>query len=194
MQLHTSLVSLFYRKHGNILGFPGDASGKEPPCQCRRPGLNPYVGTIPWRRAWQPTPVLLPGESHPQRSLVGYSSKGHKTQTWLKWLRRQAREYIKVKKSRNWTVGLEALPEKAPLMGDFDQLHVDWEPWSSLKVALFHECWLTFISAAQHKGTDIWLGCISARLPPRMAQKLYANLQPTLEAHFSVLPEILFDV
>ena len=33
---------------------------------------------IPWRRAWQPTPVFLPGESHGQRSLVGYSPLGHK--------------------------------------------------------------------------------------------------------------------
>ena len=32
----------------------------------------PWVGKIPWRRAWQPTPVFLPGESHGQRSLVGY--------------------------------------------------------------------------------------------------------------------------
>ena len=32
----------------------------------------------PWRRAWQPTPVFLPGESHGQRSLVGYSPRGHK--------------------------------------------------------------------------------------------------------------------
>ena len=31
-----------------------------------------------WRRKWQPTPVFLPGESHGQRSLVGYSPKGHK--------------------------------------------------------------------------------------------------------------------
>ena len=35
-----------------------------------------WVGKIPWRRAWQPTPVLLPGESHGQRSLVGYSLWG----------------------------------------------------------------------------------------------------------------------
>ena len=31
--------------------------------QCERPGFDPWVGKIPWRRAWQPTPVLLPGES-----------------------------------------------------------------------------------------------------------------------------------
>ena len=39
--------------------------------QCRRPRFNPWVGKIPWRRKWQSTPVLLPGESHGQRSLVG---------------------------------------------------------------------------------------------------------------------------
>ena len=41
--------------------------------QCGRPGFNPWVGKIHWRRKWQPTPVLLPGKSHGQRSLAGYS-------------------------------------------------------------------------------------------------------------------------
>ena len=36
-------------------------------------GFNPWVRKIPWRRKWQPTPVFLPGKSHGQRSLVGYS-------------------------------------------------------------------------------------------------------------------------
>ena len=36
-----------------------------------------WVGKIPWRRAWQPTPVFLPGESHGQRSLAGYSLWDH---------------------------------------------------------------------------------------------------------------------
>ena len=39
------------------IGFPGSASGKEPACQCRRhkrPGFGPWIGKIPWRRAWQP--------------------------------------------------------------------------------------------------------------------------------------------
>ena len=39
--------------------------------------FNPWVGQISWRRAWQPTPVFLPGESHGQRSLAGYSPWGH---------------------------------------------------------------------------------------------------------------------
>ena len=43
-----------------------------------RPGFNPWVGKIPWRRKWQPTPVFLPGESHGWRSLVGYSPWGPK--------------------------------------------------------------------------------------------------------------------
>ena len=41
-------------------------------------GFNPWVGKIPWRRKWQPTPVLLPGKFHGQRSLVNYSPRGHK--------------------------------------------------------------------------------------------------------------------
>ena len=36
------------------------------------------VRKIPWRKAWQPTPVFLPGEYHGQRSLVGYSTLGRK--------------------------------------------------------------------------------------------------------------------
>ena len=39
-------------------------------------GFNPWVGKIPWRRAWQPTPVFFPGESQGHKSLVGYSPWG----------------------------------------------------------------------------------------------------------------------
>ena len=48
-------------------------SGKESACQCRTHGFDPWVRKIPGRRAWRPTPVFLPGESHGQRSLTGYS-------------------------------------------------------------------------------------------------------------------------
>ena len=41
-------------------------------------GLIPGSGRFPWRRAWQPTPVFLPGETHGQRSLEGYSPWGRK--------------------------------------------------------------------------------------------------------------------
>ena len=52
------------------------ASGKEPACQCRRLkklGFDPWVRKIPWKWRWQSNPVFLPGGSHGQRSLVGYS-------------------------------------------------------------------------------------------------------------------------
>ena len=58
------------------MGFPGGASSEEPTCQYRRHKrcqFDPWVGKIPWSRAWQPTPVFLPGEPHGQRSLAGYS-------------------------------------------------------------------------------------------------------------------------
>ena len=51
-------------------------SGKKPACECRRHKrlrFDPWVMKIPWRRAWQPTPVFLSREPHGQRSLAGYS-------------------------------------------------------------------------------------------------------------------------
>ena len=65
----------------DMWGFPDGSVGKESACQCRRHkrhGFNPWVRMIPWRRKWQPTPVLLPGKFHGQRSLAGYSPRGHK--------------------------------------------------------------------------------------------------------------------
>ena len=41
-----------------------------------RLGFDPWVRKIPWRRAWQPTSVFLPGDSQGQRSLAGYSPQG----------------------------------------------------------------------------------------------------------------------
>ena len=46
--------------------------------QSKRPGFDLWVGKIPWRRKWHPTPVILPGKSHGQRGLVGYSPQGLK--------------------------------------------------------------------------------------------------------------------
>ena len=55
-------------------------SGKESACQCRshrRHGFDPWVGKIPWRMEWQPTPLFLPGKPIDRGALVGYSSCGH---------------------------------------------------------------------------------------------------------------------
>ena len=61
-----------------LWGFPWWLKGKRICLQCRRPGFNPTVGKIPWRREWLPTPVFLTGKFHRQRSLAGYSSWGRK--------------------------------------------------------------------------------------------------------------------
>ena len=61
-------------------GLPKWLSGKESTCQCRRRrrhGFDPWVRKIPWRRVWQPILVLLPRESHGQRSLAYCSPQGH---------------------------------------------------------------------------------------------------------------------
>ena len=59
------------------IGLPWWHSGKEPNCQCRKHRFDPWVGKIPWKRKWQPSPVFLPGKSQGQRSLAGYSPWGH---------------------------------------------------------------------------------------------------------------------
>ena len=54
-----------------VEGVPSGSVGKN--LQCRWHRFDPWVRKIPWRRKWQPTPVFLPGKSHGQRSLAGYS-------------------------------------------------------------------------------------------------------------------------
>jgi len=55
------------RKQASKVTWASQVAGKEPTCQCRRHkrcGFNLLVGKFPWRRAWQPTPVIFLGESH----------------------------------------------------------------------------------------------------------------------------------
>ena len=58
------------------LGFLGGSDGKESVFDAGDLGSVPRSGRFPWRRAWKPTPIFLPGESHGQRSLAGYSPWG----------------------------------------------------------------------------------------------------------------------
>ena len=57
-----------------LTGFAGGSVSKESACKAGDPGAR----KIPQRIEWQPTPALLPGKSHGQRSLAGYSSWGGK--------------------------------------------------------------------------------------------------------------------
>ena len=75
LKFPAAILGFFIRS----LGLPRWHSGKESTWQVRkykRSGFSPWVGKIPWRRTRQPTPVFLPGESHGQRNLVGYSPWG----------------------------------------------------------------------------------------------------------------------
>ena len=56
------------------MSFPVGSGGEESACNAGdTPRFDPWVWKITWRREWLPTPVFLPGESHGQRCLVGYS-------------------------------------------------------------------------------------------------------------------------
>ena len=74
-------VVLFLTLYNTLWGVPRRLDGKESTCQCskcRRHRFDSWVRKIPWRRVWHPTPVLLPGKSHGQRSLAGYVPLGRK--------------------------------------------------------------------------------------------------------------------
>ena len=58
------------------IGLPWQLSGNRSACQSKRCGFDSWVRKILWRRKWQSTPVFLPGKSHGQRSLAGYSPWG----------------------------------------------------------------------------------------------------------------------
>ena len=82
MTLATNTESRIWKSlREQVLGFPAGTSGQESICYAGDPvrcGLDPWVKKVPCRRAWQPTPVYLPGESHGQKSLAGYRPWGLK--------------------------------------------------------------------------------------------------------------------
>ena len=75
----------------STVGLPRWCSGKESTCQCRRCkrcGFDPWIKKTAWSRKWQSTPVFLPGKSHGQRSLAGYSPWDHKESDMTEYLNR----------------------------------------------------------------------------------------------------------
>ena len=86
------------------VGFPGGSDVKESACNAADLGSNPWVGKMPWRRAWQPTPVFLPGASPWQRCLGGYSPWGRKELDMTEWLgTAQHITYMWNLKKHKWT-------------------------------------------------------------------------------------------
>ena len=80
-------VDLFWKMMDSVLGLPRWLSCKEPACQSRRHKrckFDPCVGKVPWGRAWQPTPVFLPGEFPWTEEPGGLQSMGsRKGRVWL---------------------------------------------------------------------------------------------------------------
>ena len=72
-----------------LRGFPGGSAVKNLPAIQETQGhkFNPWVREDPLSRKWQPTPIFLPGKSHGQRSLTGYSPWGHKELDMTAWLK-----------------------------------------------------------------------------------------------------------
>ena len=84
------------------------SDGKESACSVGD-RFNPWLRKIPWRRAWQPTPVLLPGESHGQESLAGYIHRVALSWTRLKQLSMHARSLLLFFSSKSVTIFIIAL-------------------------------------------------------------------------------------
>ena len=93
MWVASSSPNSFSLKKYIFLSIPGGTSGEEHSCQC---GFEPWVRKIPWRRAWQPAPVFLPGESQTEEPGGLQSLWFKKSQTWLKRLSRDTFKYTQM--------------------------------------------------------------------------------------------------
>ena len=143
--VHNHYLDLYRKSNPGLQqcwGFPDGARGKERVCQCKRHKrhrFHPWVAKIPCR-AWQPTPVFLPGQFNVQRSLAGYSPWVAKSQTWLKYLNMHTHKTTlkQSKYSRNvaivqscstlWDPIDESTPGCPVLhyLPEFAQTHVHW--------------------------------------------------------------------
>ena len=101
--------------------------------QCGTPGFDPWLGKIPWRRKWQPTPIFLPGESGGRRSLVGYSPRGCKESDTTEQLHFQSdievlsgRSVVKNPSANAADVNVILVLERAPGKGNGSPLQYSW--------------------------------------------------------------------
>ena len=94
LMLNLSILLQFLTYVCMYLCFSDGLAVRNPPANARDACLIPWVGKIPWRREWQPTPVFLPGEFHGQRRLVGYSPWGCKESDTTERLSRHINIYV----------------------------------------------------------------------------------------------------
>ena len=110
----TLKVNKHQEKLKKTTGLPWRLSGKESTCQCRRHEFDPWVGKIPWRRKWQTIPVFLAGESHEQRSLVGYST----------WRCKRVWHYLATKQQNKWIAIQDSCIERVHIVRMSNLLNV----------------------------------------------------------------------
>ena len=109
--------------------------------ETKRLGFHPWVGKIPWRKEWQPTPVLLPGKFHGHRSLAGYSPWGRKESDMTKRLTRYKYSvYFRYKEAKHLDYGHPDNNERkwkrkplspVPVLSNSLQPHGLYSQWNS---------------------------------------------------------------
>ena len=99
---------------GGKIGLPWWLRWQRIRLQCKRPRFDPWVRKIPWRREWLPTPVILPGESHGQRSLGGYSPWSHTESDVTEQLNTEGHSYYPLSDSK---LELFLFSSEHPLLG-----------------------------------------------------------------------------
>ena len=80
LQVYTYLINIYLLSTCNVQDFPHDSDSKKSACNVR-PGFDPWVGKIPWRREWQPTSVFLLGEFPGTEEPCGLQFMGSQSQT-----------------------------------------------------------------------------------------------------------------
>ena len=98
--------------------------------QCRRPRFDPWVGKISLRRAQQPTPVFLPGESHGQRSLASYNPWGCKERDMT-----EATEHTCMHAEHGVPKSEISSVKMSRILAGLRALEVGWLTWKWLQVA-----------------------------------------------------------
>ena len=106
MSLTKYLPTLLYRKPSQVALVVKNSLAIAGHKKCR---FNPWVKKIPWRRAWQPSPIFLPGESHGQRNLEGTVHRAAKSQTQMKQLSLHTFHMILYSKSKAGNSGISIL-------------------------------------------------------------------------------------
>ena len=111
--------------------------------QCRKPGVDPWVRKIRWRRKWQPTPVFLPGKFHGQRSIVGYSPRGSwrvghswATNIYFDWICAESEDTEMISFGRN----------SFPRLNQLFFYHCLWAFWLFNKLTHIFKCLLSHFS------------------------------------------------